>query len=160
MSDLKEALTSLDLTNITTYIQSGNVLFDTKSPNELNLEERIKDLIYVNFGFDVPVIIREKQEFLQLINNCPFEIDAISLKQVHVTFLSAVPQEEQVNELKSAVPENEELIFLNDNFILKCGDRYSQAKLNNGFIERKLKVTATTRNWKTILKLKELACER
>jgi uncharacterized protein (DUF1697 family) len=160
MVDLKEALTAKGLSNIETYIQSGNVVFDADVPNLKVLEEQVKELIASTFGFDVPVIIREKNDFLKLINTNPFEINEVSLRQVHMIFLKERPITENVDLVKSLIPEGEELVFVEKDLILKCGEKYSQVKMNNAFIEKKLKVSATTRNWKTVLKLKEMVCRR
>jgi uncharacterized protein (DUF1697 family) len=160
MVDLKEVLNGIGLFNVETYIQSGNVVFDAKVSNLKELENQVKELIASKFGFDVPVIIREKDNFLQVIDSNSYKIDDDSLKRFHMIFLNEEPTKENANLLKSFIPEDEELAFIEQDLILKCGERYSQAKLNNGFIEKKLKVAATTRNWKTVLKLKEMVCRR
>lgn len=160
MSDLRSSLTKLDLSEVQTYIQSGNIVFNSNESDAKLLESQIKSLIETDFNLDVPVIIRGKEAFLDLIEYCPFEINETSLKQIHFTFLKEEVAIENQNILNELIPSDEELVFLNQDIILKCGERYSQTKLNNGYIEKKLKVSTTTRNLKTVLKLKELVCER
>lgn len=153
MKDLVLLLEKANLQNVKTYIQSGNVSFDSEVlPNEV-LEGKIKLLIEKQFGYDVPVIVLTKEEIEDTINGFPFsdEINA------HVTFLQSKPSKQLIEELKSVDYTPEEFIIKGKVVYLKSIEKYHQSKLSNNLFEKKLKVAATTRNWKTVNKLKELA---
>jgi uncharacterized protein (DUF1697 family) len=86
MADLKSLCENLGWKNIVTYIQSGNLIFDSDKPNselEINLEKAITE----KFGFDVPVIVRTEKELETSINNNPFFDEDTDIKQLHLTFL-------------------------------------------------------------------------
>jgi len=160
MAELKELYESLDLVNVKTYIQSGNVIFDSAEQDAAKLVELIEAEIERIFGYAVSVFIRDSQDFQRIIDNNPFlderEEDPAKL---HVTFLYNPPDEANLSNL--AVPSNEtgEFIIGDREIFLFCPDGYGRTKLSNNFFERKLAVPATTRNWKTVITLHKMANE-
>lgn len=71
MQDLKKLLTSMGLENVTTYIQSGNVIFQSSEVKEV-LQIKMEKDIHKAFGFSTPVILRTDQEFKEIISSCPY----------------------------------------------------------------------------------------
>ena len=162
MKDLKALYESLGFKNVVTYIQSGNVIFDSDSDGDGSDEDviaKIQSTITKQYGFDVPVQVREASYFENIIEACPFsELDLIEEgMRVMVTFLADVPSEENIVKLMAYVKEPERLVLVGKEVYLHCPNGYGTTKLNNNFIEKKLGVGATTRNWKTILKLHALS---
>ena len=157
MADLKALYLSLGFENVQTYIQSGNVLFNHDENIEL-LTKKIEKTIEEKYGFSVPVQMRTVLEFYDIIEDCPFsKLDLVEEgTRVMVTFLDALPKEEDVNVLMSYVKELEELVVVGQEVYLYAPHGYGKTKLNNNFLEKKLKVGATTRNWKSVCKLYEL----
>ncbi len=159
MADLKALFRDLGFSDVETYIQSGNVLFTpkTKGGSGIELSKTIEKAISDKFGFDVPVIVRSITEIGRALGQNPFYKEKdIDIDRLHLTFLKEIPTEE--NRLKT---ENHD--FKPDDFIINgkdiyvfCAGKYHQSKLTNNFFESHLKVPATTRNWKTVLKLMEL----
>ncbi len=153
MNDLVVLLEKENFQNVKTYIQSGNIAFNSVSLSHTDLETKIKSIIEKEYGFDVPIIVLTKKEIEETIKNFPFS-DAI---HAHVTFLQSIPSKELVESLNLIDYSPEEFV-VNGKFVyLKSIEKYHQSKLSNNFFEKKLKVAATTRNWKTVIKLKELA---
>ena len=158
MKDLKVLFEKMGFSKVETYIQSGNVIFesDLKLSN-IDLEVKIQQAIAETFGFDVPVIVRTTYEWAKSIVNNPFwkEKDA-DIDRLHLTCLKEVPSPELIEKIKlfQFLPDRYEIIG-KDVFIL-CAAGYGTSKLTNPFFESKLKVPATTRNWKTVLKLHEI----
>jgi len=158
MKDLKSLYDGLGFLKVETYIQSGNVVFesDLKLSNA-DLEVKIEQAIIETFGFDVPVIIRTADEWAKSIVNNPFwkEKDA-DIDRLHLTCLKEVPSPELLEKIKlfQFLPDRYEIIG-KDVFIF-CAAGYGTSKLTNPFFESKLKIPATTRNWKTVMKLLEL----
>lgn len=158
MADLKDLFSKLGFTNIQTYIQSGNVLFDDEGEAALShLEDKVKAAISSTFSYDVPVIIRTIASLNNSIANNPFYLHPdVDIGQLHLTFLQQEPAQEAIETAISFdyLPDQFELI--GQDVFLHCVGKYHKTKYSNNFFERKLKVTATTRNWKTVLKLAEL----
>lgn len=159
MRDLRELFEKLDFKQVQTYIQSGNVVFEnnTQTPNS-ELAMRIEKAIEKEFNFHVPTIIRSKEELERIISSNPFLKDrSIDLKKLHVTFLSEVPTKENAENIVKTDFLPDQFVIKDKNIFLHIPENYGVTKLSNSFFERKLKVTATTRNWNTLNKLLEMA---
>ncbi len=159
MADLKSLYESLGLQNVVTYIQSGNVIFNADSEDKTELKEKIEKAIEEKYTFRVPVVIRTHREISNIINNNP--LGPVDLQKdgtkVLVTFLSSQPTQDRVSGIQQYVTEPEQLFVVGKEVYLYCPNGYGKSKLSNAFLEQKLGVGATTRNWKSVLKLHELS---
>lgn len=160
MVDLIVKLQPLKFENLRTYIQSGNLVFKAgESPND-EVAEKIKQAIKKEFGFDVPVIVLKQDEWIKIIDRNLFAGDpGKDPKTLHVSFLSAKPQPEDIQKLDEYTDEPNEFSLGGKAIYLYCPNGYSKTKITNNFLEKKLQVTATTRNWATTLKLAQMANE-
>lgn len=161
MTDLKELYENLGFKNVTTYIQSGNVIFKSnKKLPDAEFEKKVEGAIYEKYHFEVPVIIRSEGEMKKTLCSNPFLKEKNSdAKRLYVTFLSEIPAKENVESI-------ENLDFLPDKFIIRgkeiylcVANGYGETKISNNFFEKKLKVKATTRNWNTVNKLSDIASD-
>ena len=158
MDALKKLFEGLNCHQVQTYIQSGNIVFKHPKIKPQELEQAITTAILKVFKLDVPVLVIDYKTLKQIIENNPFQKDKTkNVAYLHLTFLSSKPGKEQLKKLEEIkFPPNE--FYISDNVIyLYCPNGYSNCKLTNNFIENKLKVTATTRNWKTTLELIQIA---
>jgi uncharacterized protein (DUF1697 family) len=157
MEKLREVLKELELDKISTYIQSGNILFRSNISEEKKLEKMIADLIYKHFGFDVSVVVLTPEDLQTTVNDNPFAKDTIELPQPYVAFLSTIPAHSDVAVLKATNFQKDRFEVVGKKMYLHYADGAGSTKLSNAIIEKKMKLTATARNWKTVLKLIELA---
>lgn len=155
MEELKKLYESLGFKIVQTYIQSGNVIFQFHDTNVSKLQKIIERKIKQSLGFDVLVLIRTKNEFQILIENTPFLNKDIG--KLHITFLSYAPIHVPLEEINKIKDKSEEFSISNREIYLFCPNGYGKSKLSNNFLERKLKVSATTRNWRTVTKLFDIA---
>ena len=158
MKDLKSLFEKLGFSNVETYIQSGNVIFESDQKfSNADLDEKIQHAISETFGFDVPVIVRTTKEWVESIANNPFwkEKDA-DIDRLHLTFLKDWPVPEKLDKISSLAFPPDKFEIIGKNVFVYCSAGYSDSKLTNQFFESKLGVQATTRNWKTVLKLHEM----
>ncbi len=157
MAELKNHFEDLGYKNVTTYIQSGNVLFDSKNSNSDTLANEIADKIKQQYGWDVPVIVIGS-DYLKLISeNNPFiNLRYESTDRLYVTFLKDEPITELAEKFKAFDYKPDEFLLMAKVLYGFVPVRYGNTKFSNNFIENKLKTTATTRNWKTVLKLLEM----
>lgn len=155
MRDLKSLCENLGWKDVETYIQSGNLIFSSDDQNS-ELEETLELEIQKFYGFDVPVIVRNSKELQTSIANNPFIDTGGEINQLHLTFLKDRPIDEKVEQIwiHSYAPDKFKIVG-KDVFIF-CAGKYHKSKLTNNFFERKLNTGATTRNWKTVLKLAEM----
>ncbi len=154
MDALRLMFENLKFKNVKTYIQSGNVVFETANNKTNELEETIKAQILKQFGFEVPVMVKDAEEVEQVIAHNPFmKNKEIDITKLHITFLSAIGNDTGIDKIKEGNYGDDEYIILDKAIYLYCPNGYGNTKLNNNFFENKLKVTATTRNWKTVNEL-------
>lgn len=158
MDALRNMYESLNFKNVKTYIQSGNVVFKTKTTKPQDLENKIAKQIKKEFGFDIPVMVKETAELTTVFNQNPFLLkQKKDITKLHVTFLSDEPQKASIDMIKEGQYAEDEF-KINDKVVyLFCPNGYGNTKLTNTFFENKLKVIATTRNWKTITELVNIA---
>lgn len=161
MKDLKALVEGLGLTEVATYIQSGNVFFHAPpSLTNTAIADLIAASIQANYGFEVPVIVRSSEEIKQAIQNNPFLQQAgVEINQLHLTFLKEAPTTENIAKTNTYNYEPDNFVIQGKEVFVFCKGKYHQSKLSNHFFERKLKVTTTTRNWKTVLKLLDKSIE-
>lgn len=156
MADLKSMCEKLGLENVTTYIQSGNLIFNSDKPNS-ELENDLEKAITEKYGFDVPVIVRTEKELENSINSNPFFDKETDIKQLHLTFLKEKPNKENLEKTLTFNYEPDKFQIEDKDVFIFCAGKYHESKLTNNFFEKQLKVGATTRNWKTVMKLFELS---
>lgn len=154
MAKLRAIYQELQFSNVQSYIQSGNVIFNSESNNSLLLEKQIKQAIFDNFKFQVPVFVLTPEALLKAKNNLPFtELDVVSEgSKVLLCFLSSTP-ENSIDLLTPYLKNNEQLYIIDNVLYLYCQDGVGKSKLTHSNIEKKLQVNATARNLKTVNKL-------
>lgn len=149
MADLRLLYDELGFKNVTTYIQSGNVIFESKIAPDAALK-KIEKKLKEKFGFDISVIIRTEKELASVIKDNPFIKEKnIAEDKIYVIFLASPPDKDLLKKLMEADFGPERFIVKDKTIYLYCPVGYGEAKLNNNFFEKKLKVVATTRNWRT-----------
>lgn len=154
MVELKALYEKAGFKNVTTYIQSGNVVFSADKPDLNSLPDKIQQLIFKKYGFQVPIIIRTVDEIQQVIDTNPMlKMQGMDVEKLHVTFLADVPKKEHIEKVLSYKYPPDEYIIAGKEIFISCPNGYGNTKLSNNFFESKLKVTATTRNWRTVNEL-------
>ena len=160
MKELKDLLGNLEFQSIKTYIQSGNVVFNYDPGKSDKVASQIEFAIKNHYGFDVTVLIRTRAEILDCIKSNPFNSKPdLDSKQLYATFLSHLPEAQNIEKVLAFESDADEFIFLNKTIFVYCPGGYGTTKLSNNFFENKLKVRATTRNWRTINELARIAEE-
>ncbi|KJD31594.1 hypothetical protein PK35_14425 [Tamlana nanhaiensis] len=156
MADLRQALTNSNLQNVQTYIQSGNIIFQSSETNKKVLEALINKAISDKFSFNIPVLVLTPDELKAIFNDSPFPQE--EKEKSYFTFLFEVPNSDLTKEVSALNYPNETFKITNSCVYFYSAIGYGKAKCSNNFFERKLKVTATARNYKTTLKLIDLSC--
>ena len=151
MADLRSLLNNLGFQNVQTYIQSGNIILDADE-SKSEICKKISQEILNRFGYTVPVIAKTIPEWKKAIENYPFSIE--NEKIVAFTFLDNIPTNTKI-EIKNVGDDAYKIV--DDLVYLYCPSTFAKTKLSNNLFEKKLKVTATTRNLRTTLKLLALA---
>ena len=132
-------------------MQSGNIILDSDESKTV-IWQIIKEGITAKFNYDVPVLARTVSEWKKIIANYPFSTE--NTKIVAFTFLDKIASETEID-VKSI---NEDVYKIEKDIVyLYCPSGFGKTKITNNIIEKKLKVIATSRNYRTTMRLLELA---
>ncbi len=156
MPNLRTLLESLGAEDVVTYLQSGNVVFKSAEGAD-TLNRAIEGRIHRDVGLSVSVLLRTPQQLAKVRAGNPFARDVKDPTKLHVTFLAEKPDRASVRNLDPRRAEPDELRLVAQEIYLHCPNGYGRSKLTNAYFEKQLGVAATTRNWKTVTKLAELA---
>ncbi|OLR94814.1 DUF1697 domain-containing protein [Actinokineospora bangkokensis] len=156
MAELREVLTGAGLTDVRTYIQSGNAVFAAGSSDEAEVAEVVRGAIRARWGKDIPVLLRTADELDAVIAANPYLGEQDDLTKLHVTFLDREPGQDKVATLVPPAGETGVLTVIGREVFLHVPDGYGRTKLQNVFVERRTGAVSTTRNWKSVLKLREM----
>lgn len=158
MDALKKIYEELNFKNVQTYIQSGNVIFQDSDSDSIALEQKISNKIKEHIGFNVPVIVLNIEKLKALIGNNPYIAEGSKIiSDLYVTILSSRPENIDLQIIRQNQSPGEEFTLMDEAVYLYCPNGYGRTKLTNTFFEKKLRVSATTRNWKTTLELLNIA---
>jgi len=159
MTELSRIFTSLGLKNVKTYIQSGNVLFDSSKTDSIALTKQIEKGLRQAVGFEVPVVLRTVRELEGIVKLNPFaKIRANADAKLYVSFL--VEQHKSQLSIPLLSPKKDcEIIHLTTREVFAVS--FPQPNGRNGefmtLIEKEFGKAVTTRNWNTVVKILALA---
>jgi len=153
MPELRSALESLGLEDVVTYIQSGNVVFRSRTGGAQKLAAAVEGAIAGRFGIDVVVILRTPAELAKVAAGNPFLRGGADPSKLHVVFLSGGPGKKATAQLDPARSPPDELRLEGREIYLHTPNGFGRSKLTVDYFERRLGVDATVRNWRTVTKL-------
>ena len=155
MADLRALLTDAGYGEVQTYVQSGNVVVEsTAKPAEL--EREAAALISERFGFDVPVVVRTARQLAAVVKRNPLGDVATEPKRYQVSFLSGKPPADVVRAMQEAAVGEERVVCHGREIYAWHPEGVARSKLWNALAGKGLGVTATARNWATVLALLEM----
>lgn len=155
METLRATFASLGFENVKSYINSGNLIFETTKTDDGKLAKKIHDAIEKDFGFDISVMVRPMAEIKEVVASDPFAGQFESHKDVHVFFLNEKLTDAQEAFLLEQGNDNELFAIVGRHVICLLKIHITDSAVGKGFIDKKLKVAATGRNWRTVNKLLE-----
>jgi len=161
MDVLKTVLEGIGFQNVQTYIQSGNVFVDTNEENPAKVGFQIKQEIFKAFGHEVPIVIIGRTDLEKSLKNNPFlkekEVDS---KKLYVAFVSIALRSDSINDLKMSQVKPDEAHIEENRIYIKYAIGAGKTRFDQKYIEKKLNVTATIRNWNTVTQLLKMYAEK
>ena len=158
MSELASLYESIGFGNVRTYVQSGNVIFESTINDPVKIQNKIEKGLEANFGYQVKVIIRTPDEIKEIIKKNPFiKKPGVDIIRLYVSFLSNVPAPALLKDLTVNKKPSEEFKIIGKEVYLYMPEGFGTSKLQIGVFEKKLSTIATARNWKTVNMLYELS---
>ena len=155
MADLRVLFEKLGLDNVRSYIQTGNVFFESSETSRDALASLIKDEIQDQFGFDVPVLIKAPKDIKAILDACPFSEE--KKMNSYFAIFNKKPEKELIKKLNQIEYPGEEFIITPLAIYFYCAAGYGRVKFSMNFFERKLMVSSTSRNYRTMMKLLTLS---
>jgi uncharacterized protein (DUF1697 family) len=168
MAPLATVFAGLGCADVSTYQQTGNVLFTITTPAaapapdadadaDAGLAARLETRIERDLGVRTTVVLRTGADLAAIVAGNPFADRQDDPTRLHVTFLTAAPAEDRIGTLAGLAAPAEEVLVVGPDVYLHCPNGYGRTRLSNANLERRLGVPGTTRNWKTVLALHGLA---
>jgi uncharacterized protein (DUF1697 family) len=155
MENLRACFAALGFEQVKTYIQSGNVVFETGKTDDEKLAAKIEAAVEEEF-FKTPVMVRSFDELREIVASNPFAGEEFEDKLFHVVFLrEKLPDEKAARLLSNNRPEETFAVRGREVYcLLKRG--VADSLLGKKYIDSKLKMPATARNWRTLNRILEL----
>ena len=153
MADLQQSFRTLGYQDVSTFIQTGNVLFTTVKKSPAKLVADIEGQLAHDFGSSPAVILRTPAELQSVLGTSPFPGKGADPSRHHVTFMATAPDPDRLAEFTPPSSGQDELVIVRREIYVHTPNGYAETKLTGSLLERRLGVVTTTRNWNTVSKL-------
>jgi uncharacterized protein (DUF1697 family) len=156
MDHLRSLFEELGLLGVETFINSGNVIFNSKSRSMAPLEEKIAAHLHAALGYEVDTFIRSLEELEAIAAHQPFpdaELNSAGAR-LSVGFLSALPSDEVRQRVLSLADPIDELHFHGREIYWLCRAKFLRdSKFSGGLLEKTLRAKTTIRNTSTVKRI-------
>jgi uncharacterized protein (DUF1697 family) len=157
MDWLREVCAELDLKNVRTYVQSGNVVFEA-GKNSADWAKTLERTLGGKCRLPVSVLVRTAEEIARVAQGNPFlKEKGIDINRLGVTFLCDRPSPAALQSLTIPNAGRDRFVCVGSEIYLHCPGGFGKTKLSNNTFERLLSLRATTRNWNTVVTLAEMS---
>lgn len=151
MDLLVKEMAAIGLDDVNTFIQSGNIIFNSKLKNKIELEAKIEMQIKISFGIDTKCFVRSYEEIAKCISGHPFT-NPENENGSYIAFMQCAAVTAGELNTKFDQTDEDKIYFTTAETYIQT-DKFSKTKFNNSFIERNIKSPATTRKISTIRKI-------
>jgi uncharacterized protein (DUF1697 family) len=158
MKDLAALFIAAGCADVKTYIQSGNVVFRADSGSVAEIAATITRQIGERFGIRTSLILRRAEELVDVVRDNPFLAQGRPESALHVGFLLDPPSDDAVKALEPVPGSAEEFLVRGQHICFHFPNGAARVKLPD--FDRRLRTVTTVRNWRTVLALRDLSCER
>lgn len=161
MPELRAVLTGLGHEGVATYLQSGNAVFSSEETDEEVLAAGLEQALEKAFGFRVDTLVRSAAYLRAVADACPFPAASLEGRQLHVTYFSEPVAPERFSSVDAAAYVPEEFRLGDRALYLYAPDGLGRSKLAAALSRPRLLkgLTATSRNWNTVVELVEMTRE-
>ena len=157
MADLRRVLESEGMENVATYLQSGNAVFTAGRQSRDKVRQKFESVLLAEFGFEVPVVLVTGPELSAVIEACPYRKEGDDdPTKVHVNFVEPMPPADAIAQIDLEAVAPEQLALGPGVIYMHLPNGMGRAVLPDLLAHQTTTVTATTRNWRTVLALAEM----
>lgn len=158
MGELRELLTGYGYQDVRTLLQSGNVVLESPV-SATRLAAQLEREISAEAGFEVPVVVRSRDELARIVAGDPLREIAANRQRYQVTFLSGKPKRAAIEAAAAADIAPERFVHDGREIYSWHPEGIQRSKLIRVLSDEKLGVRGTARNWSTVTRLLEMAGE-
>ncbi|MBN2611089.1 MAG: DUF1697 domain-containing protein [Bacteroidales bacterium] len=155
MAQLREVLSDAGFSNVRTYIQSGNALVDSIHTAR-EVEKTVHELIKRHLGPGLTIVVRNTGELQEILDENPFG-EGYNISRVFFVMFENMPSKEKVKELLKNDFGDEKVVVSSKAAYMYIPGNAARSKLSNNWLEKKLGVSSTSRNFNTMNKLIEMS---
>jgi uncharacterized protein (DUF1697 family) len=156
MADLRAVLAEAGHVDVTTHLQSGNVILETRERRPDAVERSIEEALRKGLDLDIDVVVRKASDLAKVVKNNPFLGRGADPATLHVGFLKEKPTAAAARALTGKDFGDDELVLRGAELYLRYPGGYGRSKMTGAVFERVLRTPVTVRNWKVVNKLVEL----
>ena len=156
METLRKTFEGLGYENVKSYVNSGNLVFEARKTDDGKLAKKIHAAIQKEFGFDISVMVRSMDEISKIVADNPYDGQFDDHKYFHVFFLDRELSKEEKKLLLEQANEKEMISVDGRTIYYLLRISILDSALGKGFLDRKLKIPVTGRNWRTITTVAEM----
>lgn len=156
MSDLKSSFEELGFKNVVTYINSGNLAFDSPKTADSSLASKIEKAVEKMAGKTIQVMVRDQSSIKNVLSDNPFDGEFETHKQMHVLFMQDKIPDARHEEVLGWQSDSERIAIRGREIYALLLGGVAESLIGRGLLERKLKIPMTARNWRTVQKLADL----
>jgi len=156
MKDLRALFTEAGATEVRTYIQSGNVIFEAKSAEVKAICGRVQEAVKAQFGFEVPIVHRSAAQLKKAQADWPFDTEGADPKFLAIGFLDKTPSAARVAALDPQRSPPDIFVVKGQQIYLHFPKGVARSKLSNAWFDAQLQATSTMRNRKTVQALLQM----
>jgi len=153
MARLQAAFAEAGGGKVETLLQSGNVVFDAPPDAGEAIAARARASLARVLGVDAPIVLRDGEGWLRLVAGNPFLAAGADPDWQHAACLSAAPSAAQVTRIEAKCSPPEAFVVVGANVYLSLPNGVARSKLANHWLDARLALVATMRNWRTATKL-------
>jgi uncharacterized protein (DUF1697 family) len=161
MADLRAALEDAGYDRVATHLQSGNVVLTHGSRKPGAVATSIEKILQADFSLEVDVMVRAAAELTKITRSNPWRGSRSNSAAVHVAFLKSKPSTAAARAVSGDDFGRDEFVLRGTEIYLRYASGVTQGStMSGGYFERALGTRSTTRTWKVVTKLQELATAR
>jgi uncharacterized protein (DUF1697 family) len=157
MASLAAAVEAAGATDVSTYIQSGNVLFRAPQGRAERLAADVRQALARRHGLDVPLVLRSAEELAEAVRANPFLARGTGPAQLHLAFLADRPRAAAVAALDPDRSPPDAFALRGREVYLHLPNGAARTRLTNAWLDASLGTVSTIRNWRTVERLLALA---
>ena len=153
MAALQAAVENAGGGKVETLLQSGNVVFDAPADEGEAIAARARASLACAADIDASIVLRDGDAWRRLVAGNPFLAAGADPDVLHAACLSAAPSAERLARLEPDHSPPDAFVVVGADVYLRLPNGVARSKMTNAWLDARLGIVSTMRNWRTVTKL-------